>query len=116
MRVLNRTLSLISLLGLAFAASACGQDFVGKIACTDTASCVAKAKALFPDGVDGGDKMLPVCCSNFCVLPSGGCLATGYRYLDNDPGYGQCVAEDPMCPALPDMSQPEQPGDMSSSD
>jgi hypothetical protein len=112
MRALNRTLTLICLIGLTYVASGCGQDFHGKIACTDDKSCVAKTGTLFQDG--GDPALLPQCCSGYCVLPSGGC-DTGYRYLNNDPGYGDCVAEDPMCKIPPDMSQPEQPGDMAQS-
>ncbi len=111
MRALNRTLSLLSLVGLSFIVTGCGQDFVGKQACTDAKSCISKAGSLIPG--DAGELTLPQCCGGYCVLPAGGC-DTGYRYLDNDPGYGTCT-EMNFCPAQPDMSMPEEPGDMASS-
>jgi hypothetical protein len=112
MRALNRTLCLLSLLGFSYLASGCGQDFVGKIACTDDNSCQSKTGTLFADGSD--PSFYARCCSGFCVLPSAGC-STHYRYLNNNPGYGDCVAEDPMCFVPPDMSIPVM-HDLSSSD
>jgi hypothetical protein len=112
MRVLNLTLSLLSVVALSFVVSGCGQDFVGKISCTDAKTCMSKAKGLFD--VDAGDPSLfPQCCGGYCMMPAGGC-DSGYRYLDNDPGYGACT-EMNFCPPSPDLSMPEQPGDMAMS-
>ncbi len=109
MRVLNKTLGLLSGIGLSLMVAGCGQDFAGKISCKSDEECQKQTGTLFTDASDPA--LYAVCCSNVCVLPSGGC-DTGYRYLDNDPGYGDCVAEDPMCPVMPmpDLSMPG--GDM----
>jgi hypothetical protein len=103
MRALNRTLCLLSLIGLSYFATGCGQDFVGKIACTSDDECQKKTGTLFLDGSD--PSMYARCCNSSCVLPSAGC-EHHYRYLNNNPGYGDCVAEDPMCSVPPDMSIP----------
>jgi hypothetical protein len=110
MRALNRTLYTLSLIGLALVGVGCGQDFVGKISCTDDKSCLAQTGTLFSDG---SMDFWPQCCGGFCVLPAGGC-ESGYRYLNNDPGYGEC-AENPGCPAPPamDLSMPQVETDMS---
>ena len=97
------------MIGTGLAVSGCGQDFVAKISCTDDKGCQTQTGTLFSDGsVD----FLPRCCAGFCVLPAGGC-DSGFRYLDNDPGYGECVV-DPGCPAgPPDMTIIPPPADMS---
>lgn len=119
MRVLNRFLSLLSLVALSAVVSGCGQDFVGKISCTSDAQCLAAAGTLFGNLDASSPDFFPLCCSGTCVLPAGGCDiqasdGRGYRYLDNDPGYGSCVTEDPMCPIPPDLATPVFP-DLSSS-
>jgi hypothetical protein len=103
MRILKKTLGLLSGIGLSVMIAGCGQDFVGKIACKTDQDCRNQTGTLFTDASD--PSLLALCCSSVCVLPAGGC-DTGYRYLDNDPGYGDCVADDPMCPAMPDLSMP----------
>jgi hypothetical protein len=110
MRILNKTLGLLSGIGLSLMIAGCGQDVIKKIACTTDQQCRNQTGTLFTDASDPAT--LAMCCSGFCVLPGGGC-DTGYHYLDNDPGYGDCVPEDPMCPmqVLPDLSMPNQ-GDM----
>lgn len=110
MRALNRTLRLLSVIGFGFVVSGCGQDFVSKISCSTDAQCQTQTGTLF---ADGSADFLPQCCAGFCVLPSGGC-DSGYRYLDNDPGYGACVV-DPGCPAPPamDLSMQQSEMDMS---
>jgi hypothetical protein len=99
----------------------CGQDFVGKISCSTNAECLSAAAGLFDDASPAS--ALPMCCGGICVLPAGGCEPQpsdniGYRYLTNDPGYGNCVSADPMCPIAPeppDLSVPVVQ-DLSSSD
>jgi hypothetical protein len=115
MRAFNRTLALLSGIALSLVVAGCGQDFQGKTSCSSNNDCLAKASTLFSDAAPVDDSLLPMCCSQVCVLPSGGC-DTGYRYLTSDPGYGDCVKEDPMCPALPDMAMEEELPDMSSVD
>jgi hypothetical protein len=109
MRAFNRLLGLVTFSVLV---AGCGQDFVGKIACNTDADCrtAERIGTLFDDA--SAPEFLPLCCSSICVLPAGGCDIQsdqrGYRYLNNDPGYGDCVKEDPMCPFVPeqDMSMP----------
>src|SRR5258706_3623115 len=105
MRVPNRFVSLLFVLGCSVFVSACAKDFEGKVSCSSDKDCQTPDKlgTLFTG--DGGDPaLLPLCCDSICALPSGGC-ESGYRYLTNDPSYGACIA-DPMCPAspIPDMS------------
>ena len=109
MRASNRLLTLLSAVALSLVVAGCGNDLVGKITCSTDNDCRTPEKVGSLFDFDAGDPaLLPQCCSGACVLPAGGC-DTGYRYLNNDPGYGDCVKEDPMCPApmpLPDMSMP----------
>jgi hypothetical protein len=115
MRAIQRLLYTLSLIGLSSVVSGCGQDFVGKIACTTAQSCVSQTGTLF---ADGSTDFLPQCCGGYCVLPSGGC-DSGFRFLDNDPGYGACVptpSSGSVCPAgppPPDMSMQVIESDMS---
>jgi hypothetical protein len=97
-----------------FAATGCGQDFKRRVECTNSDACIKVASGgnvpLIRDGSASEPTLLPQCCAGFCVLLASGC-DSGYRYLNNDPAYGECV-EDPMCPAVVDMPAPE-PRDMS---
>ena len=109
MRASNRFLTLLSAVALSLVVSSCGEDFVGQIKCNTDSDCRTSDKLGMLFDTDAGDPaLLPMCCSSTCVLPAGGC-DTGYRFLDNDPGYGDCVPKDPMCPApmqMPDLSMP----------
>jgi hypothetical protein len=100
-------------MALSLVLSGCPEDFQGKISCSTNNDCTSKTGTLFSDA--SAPEFLPMCCSGQCVLPAGGC-ETGFRYLTNEPAYGECVAEDPMCPAPPDMAMEEEMPDMSSSD
>jgi hypothetical protein len=98
---------MLSLLGLSFVVSGCGQDFEAKVSCKTQQDCLSQTGTLFADG--SSPDLFPQCCGGYCLLPSGGC-ESGYRYLTNDPSYGACVPTDSsnLCPAppVPDMSMP----------
>src|SRR5262245_23869454 len=81
----------------------CGTDIAGKITCSADKDCRDKAASLFE--ADASVDLLPLCCSNVCVLPSVGC-DSGLRYLNSKPGYGECTGSAVSCPVPPDMSTP----------
>jgi hypothetical protein len=97
MPAIARIVSLLSAVTLAAGLAGCGSDVASKIMCDSAASCLKASGSLYSD-VDASVDQLPQCCSNVCVVASLGC-DHGFRYLTSQPGLGDCVATDPMCPA-----------------
>jgi hypothetical protein len=100
MRAFTRLLGLV-----VFTLTASCNNTAGSLSCTTDTDCrtAGRLGGLFPDG--SAPELFPVCCDSVCALPAGGC-DSGFRYLTDGPGYGDCIT-DPMC-VLPagDMSMP----------
>jgi len=102
MRVLNRTLAVVSLV-LVGALAGCGADIKSKVMCSTDSDCITNLMC----DTDAAVGTAPQCCAGVCVIQSLGC-DSGYRYLTFDPSsapfcnYGECIS-DPMCPVMPDL-------------
>jgi hypothetical protein len=104
-----------SALGIVAVLSVIGCGDVNNLTCNVDQDCRNQTGTLFQDG---SADLLPICCAvggataKMCALPAGGC-DSGYRYMTDAPGYGDCIAA-PMCPAPPaDMTVPPPPADLS---